>query len=360
MPGAGRGGTLSGRRGCIIGRLLVASLVVLVASVVASLAAGGSDRGPAGQWQGSEIEAFGEDYWVRAAGINQRGQVLGCYAGEEMDRGGGVGLLPLGMWQGGVLRPLPIKVRDCDGDLNDRGQVVGTSRERGGFLLSNGKTRWLSERQSTRPYGLNNRGQVVGDIYWSSNRGEGTTAFVWDNGRIRVLATPKRKSSVALAINERGVAVGWISTEYGYQEPQYAAVWRDGRLNILPSLGGQSAALDINERGQIVGWSAGRNGKSNAVLWQDGRARALDRRFSEAHAISDSGVIVGLCGAYRRFPCVWEDGRVTPLPTRSGARDLDVNNKRMVVGTLHTCGDPAQDCTEPIPTVHLWKWHPAK
>ena len=102
---------------------------------------------------------------------------------------------------------------------------------------------------------------------------------------------------------------------------------------MLPTLGGASAATDVNERGQIVGWSLTRDGKYHAVLWEGGKIHQLDRRFTEASAINDAGVIVGACGD---SACVWEAGRLTNLgKVVSSAFAVDINNSRTIVGNIH-------------------------
>src|SRR5687768_9229790 len=87
-------------------------------------------------------------------------------------------------------------------DINNRGQVVGTSETASGdfhaFLWEDGKMTDLGTLggTSSRAFGINNRGQVVG----GSNH-----AFLWEDGQMTDLGTlPGGSSSGASDINNRG------------------------------------------------------------------------------------------------------------------------------------------------------------
>jgi probable HAF family extracellular repeat protein len=110
---------------------------------------------------------------------------------------------------------------------------------------------------------INNRGQVVG----SSNTASGEShAVLWEDGDITDLGTLGGNQSVAWGINNRGQVVGQSTANF---EQFHAFLWQDGKMTNLGTLpgGDSSVAWDINNRGQVVGWSTPPSGGLHAVLW---------------------------------------------------------------------------------------------
>ena len=156
--------------------------------------------------------------------------------------------------------------------VNARGQVAvqslsgdgcnGLIRERG-WLWDNGTFTDLGTLggRLTTVLDLNDRGDVVGS---SKTAGGRTHAFVWRHGVMRDLGTlPARRavSYEASAINETGQVIGSNNRHSAF-------IWQDGTMTPLGSLGGtQSYAAALNDRGQIVGWATTKTGQRHAVLW---------------------------------------------------------------------------------------------
>jgi probable HAF family extracellular repeat protein len=176
--------------------------------------------------------------------------------------------------------------------ITERGQVVGASYTSSnpnldnlcnGYPLTTGSFIWdkkngmkdlgnLGGASCTLPYGLNNRGQVVGG---SDVPGEFQHPFVWDAATgMTDLGTPDGGYGVAQGINEHGEVVG-----FGSNGVFHALVWRKRggkwRTTDLGTMGSNcSAALSINESGQVVGTSGDSCRPVVAFLWEHGGSPA--------------------------------------------------------------------------------------
>jgi len=181
---------------------------------------------------------------------------------------------------------------------------------------------------STRGYGINNSGQVVG----VSSTTQGERAFYWANGAIQNLGTLPGGSSVnnnddgsrALAINDSGQVVGWSVYNQGNETNGY--LWEDGVLTDL----GQREALGINNSGQIVGW--GSNGVGS-VIWNNGSSVEIGDGY--ARDINDNGQVTGTSLLTGQTAYLWENGQRTLLGGLDGSPSSDafaINNSGNIVG----------------------------
>ena len=221
--------------------------------------------------------------------------------------------------------------------LNNEGQVVGWSLiesdtfEQRAFLWSDGEMTdlgVLGDGTRSLARDINDRGQVVGS---STTRPEEAApapeyAFLWEDGEMTELPVIEGDYSAAVAINRDGVIVGVASTDDGdgitYGIGIHAAKWEDGEVTDLGTLGeGESStASGINRDGMIVGSSliepgaaSGRAGENHACVWTaDGELYDLNDLIPEesgwilerATDINDRGQIVGtglLDGQQRAF-----------------------------------------------------------
>lgn len=242
-----------------------------------------------------------------------------------------------------IAAPEGVSVAGAD-DINDRGQVVGTSVSAAGALAY----RW-SERAgfitlarlpgatSTTAVAINEQGTVVGTaelpegmrrpVVWA------TPDEIQDLGSYGryVFESPDSSWSVDAAmatdINDHGHVVGSTSA------PEYAEVaylWSAERgMQLLGTLGGPtSTAWAVNGRDEVVGTSALPDGTHRGFLWKDGEMLdlgALGGSHSDAYAINDWGVVTGiyqtLSGETRVFRWSRSRGAVDVGPTYAGVQD---------------------------------------
>jgi probable HAF family extracellular repeat protein len=152
---------------------------------------------------------------TEAVKINDRGQIAGSYSqdtpivndsarsrGYLMDRGGTVVTIDVPGAEAGT----------AAGGLNNRGQVVGcffdADGTRHGFIWERGRiTRVdMPGAESTTLIDINDRGQIVGQFV----AGGGTTlgSFLWEKGRFTRIAAPGAPITAPFDVNNRGQIAG--------------------------------------------------------------------------------------------------------------------------------------------------------
>jgi probable HAF family extracellular repeat protein len=165
------------------------------------------------------------------------------------------------------------------GMLNERGQAVWST-----FTLTAGREQtylWdpvTATREKVavgHAYGLNDRGQVVGE----SGTPDRPRAFVWNaqDGLTELGHLPGAEWSTARGINSQGQVVGYSGTgppgDRGLHGSWFHAfVWdQEAGMRDLGTLGesDNSEAVAINDRGHVVGWSGKSDGTTgtSAVIW---------------------------------------------------------------------------------------------
>ena len=167
-------------------------------------------------------------------------------------------------------------------------------------------------------------------------------SVAYGSGDGTLLVTPRD-----VAINERGQVAGWTEVDGRSR----AVLWQNGRLKHLGVLPGhfESRAVDVNERGQVVGvsWKRGtipaQTGR--AFLWDDGRLRDLGLipgwTAGEPIGINGRGQVAG---ATRRGALeygisravLWERARARNLGTLPGGDSSEtaaINERGQIVGS---------------------------
>jgi probable HAF family extracellular repeat protein len=191
-------------------------------------------------------------------------------------------------------------------DINDNRQVVGQANMEGdehahGYIWQNGVITDLGSlgaSYDSTAWAINNNGQAVG---WSQRAG-GNSAMMWHNGNAtNINDLMGASNSLAWAINDNGAIVGQGNLAPGFAK---GFVYEPGKGGIaagtLPGyMGGSNRG--INNSGTIVGDSfffgdpsrahratpGGKGGYTSDPLGYDGYS------FSIASAINNSGVTVG-------------------------------------------------------------------
>jgi len=210
--------------------------------------------------------------------------------------------------------------------INAEGEVAGSADLPGGFPTA---FLWTARQgftevgtlpgfDATEGFGLNNRGQVVGDYFREGEQ----HAFVWEE-RTGIVPLHDLGFSIARAINERGEVAGDAVVQPN-RFPLHATLWlpkgKRVDLGTLASPELQSFASGINDRGQVVGASQVSSGEYHAFLWTPSRGMTdlggLGGTFSAARAVNDRDEVVGVAdvasGESHAF--LWE--------ARTGIHDL--------------------------------------
>jgi probable HAF family extracellular repeat protein len=328
-------------------RLFKQSLLGLVGAVVIALAVSMLTATTAATSFSYTITDLGTG---EAHGINDRGQVVGVsYTSEGAHAF---------KWRNGTMTDLGTLGGHFSEawDINNRGQVVGrsyiSSSVEHAFLWEKGKMTDLgilpNLHELSQAYGLNNLGQVIGlsgkpGPFSSANPRH---AFLWKKGKMTdlsiFLTSTGYSMTSALGINNRGQVVGELynSSNQSFQ----GVLWDKGKITKLGTLGGNfSTAYDINDRGQVVGHSSTKVGTSHAFKWQNGKMTDLDTLgsfMSFAFAINNVGQVVGsgpVSNSIHAF--LWANGKMLDLnnliPNNSGwelKEAWDINNKGQIVG----------------------------
>ena len=169
-------------------------------------------------------------------------------------------------------------------EVNERGQVIGdsyTSSAPGACPWSIATGAFIWDRAHgmvdlgslggtcTTANDLNNRGQVVGTSYVTGDNNN--RAFLWENGSLRDLGGSPGEFTGAFAINEGGVAAGY--TYLAGDTLLHAALWRHvGQLTDLGSVDNDPCAFAqaINDNDQVVGDSTDCHDFVRGFLWENG------------------------------------------------------------------------------------------
>jgi probable HAF family extracellular repeat protein len=229
-------------------------------------------------WSNHELRVLEPLGGMRSAGtaINNRGEVAGAFYPPDTGRA-----TPFLYRNGRVERIGDPFIGTSDlGDaraLNERGQVVWELNTSTPMIYENGRSRVLlpDATQDSTLGDINDRGQVVGTLF--SNTGCCSHGYVWSNGQVRPLADFGFGSS-ASAINNRGQVVGSSFQQLGPVQTYVPVLFEGDSIRSLGTLGaGEGNAEDINDAGWIVGQTRRASDLSVAAfVWHDGVMRDLN------------------------------------------------------------------------------------
>ncbi len=267
------------------------------------------------------------------------------------------------LWQGGNVIDLGyLNSGSSTGasGINDAGQIVGWRSGTSGFVLDGYD---LTELGCFGLYGfvlesgggdINELGQVAGSSRVPNGQWGEYAAFIWQDGIMTDLGTLGGIYRSALDINEHGVAVGTSTTDGPDDLYYHAAYWDAEGIHDLTTFGAEvSFATGINDGGAIVGFSGlqSQDAQDRAFLWSNGSATDLGP--GRANAINSNGLIVGVSGIPQLgTPCAWIDGELLLLDTIGGSigEALGVNDRGEIVGwSLDENGNQHAILWTPVP-----------
>ncbi|BCM92845.1 hypothetical protein IAD21_04729 [Abditibacteriota bacterium] len=234
--------------------------------------------------------------------------------------------------------------------LNNKGQVVGQvaklepQLEAHAVLWDGNKVEGITVPEGLKysaSHGINDAGQIVGGAEIQNYGSHGfhfmgltDKAYLWDAGKLTVLSA---ETSHAYALNNHEQIVG--------ESERRATLWEKGKPTLLATAADYlgSSARAINNKGQVAGIGSNKEGRRQAVLWSEGKMQALGTLPGDdqsiATAINDKGMVVGSSGknnSYEELPFVWEKGKMemlTPLDGRTWHNEvLGINNRDQIVG----------------------------
>jgi probable HAF family extracellular repeat protein len=278
-------------------------------------------------------------------------------------------------------------------NVNDRGQIVGTSPGLNAFIWENGAARSLgtvSGMTSSRGEDINANGDIVGYYFdasghhafvWTASGGiqplpgtlggcctlarqindhglivgeatlpggSGSHMVVWENGVMRDIQGSQPRSAFPWGLSNSGVAVGQLDVGF---EGGFSWSESTGIVHLAGLSGPNDVPMDVNSVGQIVGWApvAG-SSLSTAFLWQNGTRTnlgTLGGRTSVAWAINEAGEVVGrsevagkgkTAGGFRAFLWTATSGmRDLGLPdSPRNAQAMGLNSTGWVVGATYS------------------------
>jgi probable HAF family extracellular repeat protein len=246
-----------------------------------------------GQFQ--DISSWLGGVHSNATGINDAGQIIGQtvfkirpYVREPLAL----------LYSNGTLTVVAPGDQSFAEAINQSGQVVGLYVDQSGhgmaFLYSNGTSKALGTlpgNTDSLAWGINDKGQIVGETYLTGSPEQLNQAFLYQNGQMTKLPAPEgTDNSEAMRINDKGqVLVNWTTATN--QQRQY--LYNAGTIEQLGTLGGENTwGGDLNDIGQVVGYSDTANGDQRAMLYQNGTIRDLNTLLL-------SGVGAPLTGASR-------------------------------------------------------------
>ncbi len=249
-------------------------------------------------------------------------------------------------------------------DINDAGQIVGSSRPEvaegpevplpsgSGVLWTNEKVTKLSPLDGDdwcECSALSNMSGIFGREVLVGTSGRvlgGSRATYWLDGPIEMIVPSDATESRANGLNDVDFIVGDIWTP---ARGWFAVGWigADGWYVEFKGLAGdpESHAYDVNDNGQVVGSSWRSDGPNHAIMWYDGETIDLGvlpgYLRSEALSINNNGMSVGVSFPNRgpSRATFWYEGKIVDLGALdgdSGSRAIDINDSGLIIGESYT------------------------
>lgn len=218
------------------------------------------------QYTFQNITIRGAEGNVTVGGINDFGEISGSYtAGNGTDPNADPYPQAFTDTNGGITvygaGGAPYGQHSIGGAINNEGQVVGSSghyeETARGFLYSGGTFTEIDgpgNEYFTRALGVNDRGQVVGNMAPTTSAGA-SQGYVWSGGGATAISYPGSTSTYATGINDNGQIVGYYSTPNRYGYTQYHGFLEfHGYMTPINVPGAVSTQVEaISNAGEVVG-----------------------------------------------------------------------------------------------------------
>ena len=195
--------------------------------------------------------------------------------------------------------------------INNRGDIVGgyagSDGKEHGFIIRQGKLKKFDApfpgSVGTQLNAINDSGTIVGVWIDGSLSGHG---FIYQEGKFSRLEYPGARDTIPFGINSRGDVVGNWDT--GHSSTGHGFIFSGGRMTSFDapnSVPNGTAANGINDAGQIVGAYVGHDGHFHTFLHEGSTFTTLDcpgAIDTIAWGINSAGEIAGNCddGTQRR------------------------------------------------------------
>jgi probable HAF family extracellular repeat protein len=223
--------------------------------------------------------------------------------------------------------------------INNRGQIVGGYDTAGvvhGFLIDRGRYKTIDFQGAARTTALriNARGQILGN--YEDARG-GCHGFLLEKGRFKTIDVPGAPT-MPLGLNDRGQIAG---TYFDAQGLRHGFVLDKGVYTTIDVPGAaQTAIADINNRGQILGTYLDAHGTFRSFLLDNGAVKLIadvpGSTLSGPFGINNRGQIVGIFDANQvRHGFLLANGTYTTIDhplASSDSQAHDLNDRGQIVG----------------------------
>ena len=158
---------------------------------------------------------------------------------------------------------------------------------------------------STRAFGINNNGSIVGSFRDASNRSH---AFVYDGRNFTQLDYPGAVRTFAYKINDAGQLVGAYVDTVGLTHGFSYFRGKFTPINFPGSIDNTAIARGINSRGDIVGMYDLTVDITHGFIYQDGQYHTLDTPFAQQTDVLDINDLGEISGYF------WDDPFNGPFP----------------------------------------------
>ena len=244
--------------------------------------------------------------------------------------------------------------------INDKGQIVGyctdvpsAPSKQYGFVRNRDGSFILLDfpgADGTAAFGINDRGQVVGQFYGPLRNDHGGAlsyrfhCFTWDNGEYKQIDFPRENTYVSCSsINKRGQVLGeyiTVTLQNAYLEHGWF-IYDNGSFILdfplsFEHVGGPAIFLaDMNDEGQIIGQRSNDGADWNGLfLYDDGKFYDIELppefTYADVRGMNNKGQFVGMYSVqvgidpFYGWP-IYESHGYVATPAHQGSR-LGANN----------------------------------